>query len=315
MEALEQAVTHDFYHLPFYHDLAKELGEGEPTLVVYANGPYRVLLPLLVRKIKDVPPLVDDGQPWYDATSVYGYPGPVASHADLPSEIISDFQSLLTKSLYDMRVVSIFSRLHPFIRQEALLSRLGSSVHQGYTVSIDLTNPEEAQLAQYRENHRRDIRKLRDRGAQCIEDDDFQYLDTFVSQYYETMDRVQAWQSYRFPDRYFQKLVSTREAVVKLLACQINGEFVGSGLFVLCRGILEYHLGGTTLDGQRAGAMKFVLDAARHWGYQNGGKIFHLGGGVGSRDDSLANFKIGFSRQITRFVPGNGSSVKEYMTY
>ena len=301
MHALEQMIGYDFYHLPFYHDLARGLGEGEPRLLIYINGQYQILLPILLRKIQNVPQRFDDGQPWYDATSVYGYPGPIASHADIPMDIVSDFHEQLAATFHEMRVVSIFSRLHPLLEQTNLLGGVGTMVQQGQTVSIDLTVSESAQLAQYRENHRRDIRKLREMGARAVVDTEFRHLETFVSQYSETMDRVGAWKSYKFPARYFKQFVEAGEADVVLLGCEVGGEILGSGLFVMCRGILEYHLGGATLAGQRVGAMKLVLDAARHWGFEHGAKVFHLGGGVGSRDDSLAKFKLGFSRRSHSF--------------
>ena len=301
LQAVRGAVAHDFYHLPFYHDLAKDLGEGEPRLFIYSCGEYRIMLPLLLRQIKDVPAPIAGGQPWHDATSVYGYPGPIASHATIPAGIVRDFQEVLEKTLLEMRVVSVFSRLHPFFDQASLLTGLGTVVFHGHTVSIDLSIPEEAQLAQYRENHRRGIRKLRAAGATCSVDEELRHLDTFVDQYNETMDRAGARDSYRFPQRYFRQLVSTTEAEVKLVLCSLDGQIISSGLFVKCNGFVEYHLGATAYAYQKMGPMKLVLDAVRHWGWQNGTGVFHLGGGVGCRDDSLASFKSGFSDRLHPF--------------
>src|SRR5207244_3424133 len=38
-----------------------------------------------------------------------------------------------------------------------------------------------------------------------------------------------------------------------------------------------------------------IFDAVRFWARENGARVFHLGGGVGSKEDSLFHFKAGFS--------------------
>lgn len=291
---------HDFYHLPFFHELAKDLGEGEPILFVYEGGGYRISLPLLIRPI-DVVFDGSGGKQWFDATSVYGYAGPVVSHADIPDIIRRDFQESLTRILSENMIVSLFSRLHPFLNQDPLVAGLGTLVSPGRTVSIDLTIPEESQVAQYRENHRRGLKKLREAGAICYVDEDFSHLDAFTKIYNETMERVNATKGYFFPGSYFQRLVATDEAEVKLIVCEIGNELACAGIFTKCGDIVQYHLGGTSESSLKFSPMKIVLDAARHWGYEHGAKILHLGGGVGTRDDSLFQFKAGFSNRLHTF--------------
>jgi thiamine pyrophosphokinase len=40
-----------------------------------------------------------------------------------------------------------------------------------------------------------------------------------------------------------------------------------------------------------------MIDEMRLWSKQRGNRIFHLGGGLGSRQDSLFDFKASFSKQ------------------
>jgi hypothetical protein len=44
-----------------------------------------------------------------------------------------------------------------------------------------------------------------------------------------------------------------------------------------------------------------MYDAARLWGTEQGARVFHLGGGVGSKQDSLYRFKAGFSDRVHDF--------------
>lgn len=292
---------HDWYHLPFYHRLATDVGLGVPKLFVYENAGISICLPLLIRRIAHLPTEGFGQGDWYDATSVYGYAGPTCSHSDVPEAVANDFRDQLTRMLVNMRIVSVFSRLHPFLDQEPLLKGLGAVVDQGQTVSIDLGIPEDAQVAQYRENHRRSLKRIAQAGTACLVDEDFRYLDTFVEIYANNMRRVGATEDYIFPRAYFRDLASTTEAEVKLIVCTVGSEVACAGIFVKYGDILHYHLGGTGDAWLKLSPLKLVLDSARHWGFTHGAKVFHLGGGVGARNDSLFQFKLGFSNRLHSF--------------
>src|SRR5438132_759156 len=128
LAVLKRAQQHDFHHLPQYHAVAEKRGEGVAQLYVYEAGEYVIALPLLLRRADE----------WFDATSVYGYGGPVASHSSVPAEVAREFQQALENELSCRRVVAVFARLHPLINQEPLLEGLGECPNNGDTISIDL---------------------------------------------------------------------------------------------------------------------------------------------------------------------------------
>ena len=77
---------------------------------------------------------------WRDATSVYGYSGPLCSHKDIPRAVVDGFQRDLIAALQELQVVSVFSRLHPLLpAQTTLLDGLGDHQFDGVTVSINLS--------------------------------------------------------------------------------------------------------------------------------------------------------------------------------
>src|ERR1700722_13274330 len=108
IRALENC-SHDFYHLPQYHALAEWSGEGKALLFHYTEGEYSIALPLLIRSLDDIAGS-RPGRNWQDATSVYGYAGPAASHSDVPAPVQRNFQERLRERLLEMNVVTIFSR-------------------------------------------------------------------------------------------------------------------------------------------------------------------------------------------------------------
>ena len=210
-----------------------------------------------------------------------------------------NFKAELKATLEGLRIVSVFSRLDPHNSPLDLLDGLGRCKQEGYTVSLDLTLPPDAQRAQYRNNHKRDIDKLRRLGVTCFRDQDHAYLDEFIAIYHETMYRVNASDYYFFDRTYFANLVASPYA--HLFVCCRNGKVICGGLFTLYDGIIEYHLGATADQAQGPAPLKLLIDEVRLWGVQQGARTFHLGGGVGARDDSLFHFKAGFSQQRHSF--------------
>ena len=293
---LAQVAQHDFYHLAEYHRLAEERGQGTALLFVYCDGEYTIALPLLLRSVEE-----SGGTPWSDATSVYGYAGPLASHAGMPASFVRNFQAALKEELVARRVVAVFSRLHPLIPQGGLLAGLGDCRPEGETVSIGLTLPPEAQRAQYRSSLKPRISKLRREGLACLRDCDKRHLPEFTAIYHQTMRRVNADSSYFFEPEYFTRLAGGLGPALELFVVTFNEAVIAGGLFTICDGIVQYHLSGTGNDFLKLSPTPLIIDTVRLWANDEGARVFHLGGGVGSKGDSLFHFKAGFSRQRNNF--------------
>jgi hypothetical protein len=302
MEVLEEFAQYDFYHLPQYHALAEEADDGIARLFVYAEDAYTIALPLLLRPLDPLPGLQPEWRDWRDATSVYGYAGPISSHAEIPHTLICNFQTALQKRLREMQVVSVFSRLHPIIPQQSFLAGLGECKALARTVSIDLTLPMEVQRAQFRKNHKEGINKLKRKGVTCVHDGDGSFQEDFIRIYHETMHRVSAASSYFFPPAYFENLARALGDRLHLFVCLQEGRAISAGLFVECHGILQYHLGGTLNDALKLAPMKLLMEEVRLWGNCQGIRVFHLGGGATPQpDDPLLHFKMGFSDRTHDF--------------
>ncbi len=295
MGVLKNSVQHDFHHLPEYHALSEAHGEGCAYLFVYEEAPYFIAVPLLLRPAAAVSGLEQAGQGWLDATSVYGYSGPITSHTDIPACVLSNFKDAFRQDLVERHVVNLFSRLHPLIPQGALLADLGERVAIGQTVSIDLSAPADRQFSLFRTNHKRGIAKLTASGVTCTRDAGLVYLADFVDIYLETMRRVSANAFYLFDADYVERFVEALAETVHLFVCTLNGHVIAGGLFTLTDGIVQYHLGGTRNDYLKLSPMKVIFDRVRLWANERGAHVFHLGGGLSAQEDSLFHFKAGFS--------------------
>ncbi len=294
-EVLEAIGRHDFCHLPSYNRLAELSGHGLARMFAYREGDYLMAFPVLFREI-DIASASRQGGPWSDVTSVYGYAGPIANRSDIPEEISARFMGLVHDYFGEHRVVSAVSRMHPLLDQSPILDGFGEVAPVGWTLSVDLTAPEEEQQAAYRRNHRQDIKRLRSMGVTC-EEVGVERLDVFVEMYYENMDRVKASQEYYFSRSYFEHLLTDMPGVVHLFMCHHEGVPVAGSIFTLCRGIVQWYLSGSRSGFEGPPPTKLMFDVARRWANEQGAHTLHLGGGVGGSRDSLYHFKRGFTQR------------------
>jgi sugar O-acyltransferase (sialic acid O-acetyltransferase NeuD family) len=295
-DVLAKVAQHDFYHRAEYHRLAEERGEGTAHLFAYHDGPYTIALPLLLRRVE-----ASNGGAWCDATSVYGYAGPLASHAEIPASVRRGFQTALREALGGRRVVAVFSRLHPLIPPAGILAGLGECRPEGETVSIDLTIPSPEQWSQFRASLRTRINKLQRGGLLCRRDAEKRHLREFTDIYHQTMRRVRAGPAYFFEPEYFSRLASGLGPALELFVVTWDGVVIAGGLFTLCDGIVQYHLGGTSDAFVKLGPTALLFDTVRRWAIDRGARVMHLGGGVGSKEDTLLHFKAGFSERRHTF--------------
>jgi len=283
---------YDFYHTFDFNYISYCNNEGDPVLFYLRdrtnNGKFA--LPILFREISQ-----KDGH--RDATSVYGYPGPlVEGNIDIKSCRLK-----IIDRLRKLKCVSLFSRVNSFTVANSYLSPLKTS-KAGETVYIDLLSCEEAQRDQYRNSHIRIIKKLRKKGIKSWIDNSNAGVDEFFKLYEGAMNRLCANKYYYFNKEYFYSLMASKDFYANLIFCGLDGKTICGGIFTLCSGIVQYHLGATTDNYQKLSPSIFMFDSVRLWGIKQNARIFHLGGGLSGTCDSLLHFKKGFSKNRANFM-------------
>jgi hypothetical protein len=252
--------------------------------------------PLVVRPIA-VPGLPDDGL--FDATAPYGYPSPLAasrSGAAPDAPFVRRAVDDMAVVLREHRIVSAFFRMHPLLELPPdALEDQGWLVEHGPTVVVDLARSHEELWSQTRSAHRNKINRGRKAGYAAEVDDRCVELDRFVTIYTETMRRVDAAPQYFLSRDYFARLMTELKDCLHLCVVRIGGEVAAAGIFSEIGGVVQYHLGGTKNEFLPHHAMKFLLHFVRTWAKDRGNRLFNLGGGLGGRQDSLYEFKAGFS--------------------
>lgn len=291
-------VSHDFYHLPEYVDFAARHEGGVATAFLGREGEQALLIPLLLRR---VPEELGGLSTWRDASSPYGYPSPLLHPSAKPHQARHLLHAFLRCSR-ESHIIAVFLRFHPLLPNPLPeFCELGTVIRHGQTVWIDLRAEGESLWRSTRENHRRGITALRQGGFQARLDHQSDW-PAFVAVYAATMARLHADSFYFFPENYFRDLgaaLGERLHLCTILSPQ--NEVAAAGLFTAVNGIVQYHLGGTAEPYLHQAPSKLMFDHMRNWARDNGQRLFHLGGGVGGRDDTLFRFKAGFSRTTADF--------------
>jgi Acetyltransferase (GNAT) domain len=284
-EALTQT-RHDVYHLPEYVVMDAPLSGGVPGAVRYDEPGRVMLLPFVLR------PIADSGL--RDAASPHGYPGPISNAGLDDSGFWTRACHAIVELLRKEGVVTAFVRLHPLLPAAVdSLSSIGTVVHHGQTVSVDLSLSAEEMWRQTHRTHRNQINKARRAGVEVMVDD-WTRFDEWIGTYHENMRRVGAADYYFFPRSHFEILRRTLGDRTHLAVAVAGGELLGGNLFFEYDGFMHTYLQATR-DGETHYADKLLYDEVRRWGRDRGNAVFHLGGGLGGADDSLFAYKAAFA--------------------
>lgn len=285
--------AYDFYSTYDYHSISHTSDEN-PILIKYSEKDIIIGLPLLIRKIQNTP--------FFDATSVYGYAGPISKN------ITENFDNhLFKKELFNFfiekNIISVFSRLNPFIaHQNRILNTIGEVKIKGDVVMIDLSEELDIQRQHYQKRIKSHINKAR-RICSIKKAESKADITAFIDLYYENMERVDAKKSYFFSEDYFYKFTHIDDCEIEILLATLNEthEIVSGAMFVKTKDIIQYHLSGTKTEYLDTAALKLLIDEMRILGTNENYKVLNLGGGLSSNDDSLLRFKKSFSKTLKSF--------------
>jgi hypothetical protein len=285
---IARSLRHDVYHSWAYHQLNSN---GEALLFVYEEGPVFIALPLIKREI--------EGSTHFDLTSVYGYAGPVSNKemSWLDSHNAHHFKKAFLQFMEMENCICVFSRLHPFIEQASLLDSIGGVYGNGKTIYMDLQRSLGEQILGYEKRLSRQIRKLREMNYTIREASGHLEIKEFTEMYRQNMDRLGASVSYYFDENYFNKLLDPLDFENKLILIYDGQIMICGALVLISKEIIRNHLSATAADYLSYSPSKLLTDEISRIGRQLNKKVFHLGGGVGGKEDSLFKFKSYFSDQ------------------
>lgn len=298
-KTLAETTNFDFYHTYHYHSISITDNE-KIVLLKYTEGEVLICLPLIIRKIQNTK--------YYDATSVYGYSGTLNTIKNASFDN-SNYKTSLVSYFKEQNIISVFSRLNPFIEnQDVTLKNIGQVIDLGNIVNIDLTKKIEEQYSLFSKSTKRHLNKTKTLFNVKISDKSQEDIDTFIQIYYENMDRVHAQKQYYFSRDYFTQLInnSSFDCDLVFAVCKKTNETASCLLSIkINKFIVQYHLSGTKNDYLHLSPMRLLIDTIRIKATQDKYKYLNLGGGLNNREDELFRFKSSFSKDFRIFKVWN----------
>jgi hypothetical protein len=237
--------------------------------------------------VTDVP-----GTDWRDASSPYGYGGPLSTTTD--PGFLAEAWSVYCGWMQEQRIAVEYIRFHPMLANERYYGGQVSSNRE--VVWIDVHGPEFTQG--YASRLRSTLKKANHSALRYAEFPLTHHAARFAEYYRSAMVGLGADDFYLFSPEYFDVLGTT--SMAKLALCLApdasNDSWLSASVLLESSDTLEYHLAATSAEGKRVGASSYLLDPAAHQARQQGKKAFYLGGGTDqSTDNRLLFYKSSFS--------------------
>ena len=277
---------HDVYYLSGYVKAFHIHGDGDPYLLYYEDNGLRAIYVYMRRKT------VLEGV--FDSVTPYGYGG-VLFEGDTSEANLQAFWAAYLKKMDEEHIVDSFVRYHPVLKNAVPMKAVSNVVDLGKTVAFDLTSPDVIWDNIISKN-RNMIRKAEKNGITIEHGKGMDLLDKFTEIYNATMDKDHAEEYYYFKRPFYESIDCDLQGNYEMFYAMYEGRPIAMSIMIFANGRLNYHLSGSDIEYRNLAPSNLLLYKAALWGYEQGCKTFHLGGGVGSGEDNLYKFKAAFNK-------------------
>lgn len=284
--------NYDVYYLSGYAKSFQIHGDGEPLLFYYEDYNCRGINVVMKRDIALNKNFIGKilNYTYFDFSTPYGYGGWLIE-GNNPQNLFHEYE----KWCIENNIISEFVRFHPVINNHVCLTEYYQIISLGKTVAID-TRDKELIWKNFNPKNRNVIRKAINNGIQIKQGLSKELLELFMDIYNQTMDKDNAEEYYYFKNEYYECILNDLKENATIFYAELNGKVIAASIMIYANRRLNYHLSGSLREYQNLAPSNMLLWKAAEWGNISGCLTFHLGGGVGSADDSLLHFKKAFYR-------------------
>lgn len=284
---------YDVYYLSGYVKAFKIHGDGEPLLIYYEGQDIRGINVVMKRDISQ--DLCFEGKveenAWFDFVTPYGYGGWLIEGDGDSTKLLYSYQSWCQEN----NVVSEFVRYHPVLENHKNSELFYDVLALGCTIAMDLSNPETI-WNNFTSKNRNMVRKAQKSGIVIYNGRYPKIFERFREVYNLTMDKDDAEDYYYFKPDFYQSVMMELPHEAQVFYAELDGKVIATSIMLAANGRLNYHLSGALSEYKSLAPTNLLIYMAALWGCHNGCKTLHLGGGVGSSEDSLYKFKKSFYR-------------------
>lgn len=276
----------DVYYLSGYVKAFQIHGDGDPQLLYYEAGGLRAIYVYMKRKTAI--------EGYYDSVTPYGYGG-VLFDGDTSEQNLQAFWKAYVEKMKEEGIVDNFVRYHPVLANAIPMKQISTVIDLGKTIAFDLASPEVI-LENIISKNRNMIRKAEKNGITIEHGKGMDLLDKFTEIYNATMDKDHAEEYYYFKRPFYESIDRDLQNNYEMFYAMYEGRPIAMSIMIFANGRLNYHLSGSDIEYRNLAPSNLLLYKAALWGYGQGCKTFHLGGGVGSGEDNLYKFKAAFNK-------------------
>ena len=293
----------DTYYLNGYVRAFKLHGDGEPYLFYYEGEGVRGINVVMKRDIaKDdyFQSKIPEGR-YFDFATPYGYGGWLVEGEENQRGLFSEY----SKWCCENGIVSEFVRFHPLAKNHLNLAGEYETVPLGETVAMDLRTSEGIWNNIVSQN-RNKVRKAIKNNVKIYNGRYPEIYEKFRNIYDQTMNKDHADKYYYFSSQFYKSILEDLPQNAQVFYAQIpDGTVIAASIMLAANKRMNYHLSGSLREYANLAPTNLLLYQAALWGNANGYKTLYLGGGVGSGEDSLFQFKRAFYKgELNRFYIG-----------
>ncbi len=294
--------SYDVYSLSGYVKAFALHGDGEPVLFYYESEGLRAYNVVMLRDISADPHFAGRLAPdtWYDLATPYGYGGWLVEGEG----VLSALDEAYCEMCRQRRIVSEFVRFHPVWNNAAGLEAVYDVLWLGSTIAMELESPEKIWENIISKN-RNMIRKAEKNGVRITVGSEKADYDAFRVMYDATMDKDAADVYYYFGDAFYDSVRKDLAGNALVFTARLEEKPIAAAIILFANGHLNYHLSGSEKEYRNLAPTNLLLHQVALWGSAHGYRTFHLGGGLGSKEDDLFRFKRAFYKgEPKRFAIG-----------
>lgn len=291
-EIVRSFESYDAYYLPGYVRPFQVHGDGEPLLIYYEGDSARAVNVVMKRDIANDARFagkIHRGS-LFDLVTPYGYGGWLFE-GDRDSHFFNEYEKWCQAN----NIVSEFIRFHPVLQNQNGLEGFYEVLPLGETILMDLASEDDI-WANLTSKNRNMIRKAQKNGLVVEHGWNRELLEQFRLIYNQTMDADHADAYYYFDSEFYDALCLGMKDGAELFYCKFGDKVITASVMLSVNGFMSYHLSGSIREYRNLAPTNLLLYEAAVWGARNGCQGLHLGGGVGSSEDSLFSFKKSFMR-------------------
>lgn len=278
--------NYDVYYLSGYVKAFQIHGDGIPQLLFYENDGLRAIYVYMKRET------FIDGI--FDSITPYGYGG-VLFEGNTNQEKIESFWTAYAEEMDAQNIIDNFVRYHPVLKNASSMKDVSNVIDLGKTIALDLISPETI-WGNIISKNRNMIRKAEKNGVEIHHSKDYGLFKDFIRIYNATMDKDEAIDYYYFDEYFYKSIHNDLYDNYEMFYAMYDGKIIAMSIILFANKQMHYHLSGSLIEYRNLAPSNLLLYKAALWGYEQGYKTFHLGGGVGSGEDNLYKFKAAFNK-------------------